>query len=78
MYPAHRRRGGVVATLTSVFSTRGVTVDAVSTVRGSTSAVRLRFRAGERRALSLVRALERLSMVTKVVVHGARPAEVPA
>jgi malate dehydrogenase len=61
---------GVVATLTGVFSTRGVTVDAVSTVRGSTSGVQLRFRAGERRALSLVRTLERLSMVTKVVVHG--------
>lgn len=60
---------GVVTTLTSVFSTRGVTADAVSTVRGGASAVRLRFRAGERRALSLVRTLERLSMVTKVVVH---------
>lgn len=62
---------GVVATLTSVFSTRGVTVDVVSTVRGSTSAVQLRFRAGERRALSLVRTLERLSVVRKVVVASA-------
>lgn len=63
---------GVVATLTSVFSTRGVTVDAVSTRRGSSSSVQLRFRAGERRALSLVRTLERLTLVTKVVVHSTR------
>lgn len=69
---------GVVATLTSVFATRGVTVDAVSTVRGSASAVRLRFRAAERRALSLVRTLERLSMVTKVVATSALPGRVVA
>ncbi|WP_285100611.1 lactate dehydrogenase [Promicromonospora sp. MEB111] len=63
---------GVVATLTSVFSTRGVTVDAVSTGPGSANHVQLRFRAGARLALSLVRTLERLSMVRRVVVHSTR------
>ena len=63
---------GVVATLTSVFSTRGVPVDAVSTGPGSANHVQLRFRAGARLALSLVRTLERLSMVRRVEVHSTR------
>lgn len=68
---------GTVATLTSVFASRGVAVDSLSTrVTGSVphgraraGAVAITFRAGERRARALMRTLERLAMVRAVVVH---------
>ncbi|WP_125775720.1 lactate/malate family dehydrogenase [Antribacter gilvus] len=65
---------GIVATLTAVFATRGVAVDSVATQEhaGRLGTVALAFRAGERRARSLVRTLERLAMVSKVVVHRTR------
>lgn len=65
---------GIVAKLTGVFSTRGVAVDSVSTQEhgsGRLGTVAVAFRAGERRARSLVRTVERLAMVSKVVVHRA-------
>ncbi|AEG42872.1 lactate/malate family dehydrogenase [Isoptericola variabilis] len=73
---------GTVATLTSVFASRGVAVDSLSTRvtepggegRSSRGVVALAFRAGERRARALLRTLERLAMVRAVVVHD--PAEV--
>jgi malate dehydrogenase len=72
---------GTVATLTSVFASRGVAVDSLSTritERGSDGRARcgvvaITFRAGERRARALVRTLERLAMVRAVVVHEGEP-----
>ncbi len=72
---------GTVATLTSVFASRGVAVDSLSTRvtevgsdgRARTGVVAVTFRAGERRARALVRTLERLAMVRAVVVREVEP-----
>jgi malate dehydrogenase len=62
---------GTVAMLTQVFASRGVAVDALATEAqpGGTGVVVIAFRAGERRARALVRTLERLATVSKVVVR---------
>lgn len=74
-------RAGTLTGLTGVFSTRGVSFERLATEEvegdGDAGTIHVSFRASERRARALERAVGRLATVRSVVVHGA-PDETPA
>lgn len=68
-------RAGTLTGLTGVFSTRGVSFEHLATEEvegdGDAGTIHVGFRASERRARALERAVRRLATVRSVVVHGA-------
>ncbi|MFF3063597.1 lactate dehydrogenase [Oerskovia sp. NPDC057915] len=68
-------RAGTLTGLTGVFSTRGVSFEHLATEEvegdGDAGTIHVSFRASERRARALERAVGRLATVRSVVVHGA-------
>ncbi|TGJ95969.1 hypothetical protein DLJ96_09310, partial [Actinotalea fermentans ATCC 43279 = JCM 9966 = DSM 3133] len=67
-------RAGTLTGLTGVFSTRGVSFEHLATEEvdgdGDAGTIHVGFRASERRARALERAVGRLATVRSVVVHG--------
>lgn len=73
-------RPGTLTALTNVFSTRGVSFESLATgaVDGDVGTIAVTFRASLRRQQLLVRTVERLSVISSVVVRSAQDPAVRA